>query len=195
MNALTVYCSSSTYLDPDFHAPALEVGRELARRHITLVYGGGSVGLMGEVARACHDGGGRIVGVITQRLYDLERGYDDCDEMIITRTMRERKLEMEHRGEGFIILPGGVGTYEEFFEILTGRYLGEHNKPIGIVNSHGYYNPMIAMIAHGIEHKFIKPAVWELLHVDTDPAKVIDRVINDECNSLNEQRFIPMGKK
>lgn len=196
MDAITVYCSSSTHLDPDFHAPATIIGTELARRGITLVYGGGCVGLMGEIARAARAAGGRTVGIITKRLMSLELGDQRCDELIVVDTMRQRKQLLEQRGDGFLILPGGIGTYEEFFEILVGRQLGEHHKPIGVVNSHGYYNPLIAMIEHGVEHRFIKPALRELFFIDPEPLNVIDWLMSDQSRNvaIDAQRVLPMGK-
>ncbi len=196
MNSLTVYCSSSTRLDPDFHEPAKIVGRELAQRGITLVYGGGGIGLMGELARTIHEHHGKIVGIITHTLNDKERGYVQCDEYMVVDTMQQRKHQMMQRGEAFLILPGGVGTYEEFFEVLAARIVGEHTKPIGIVNSHGYFDPLIDMINHGIEHQFIKAAVLhELLHIDPDPVKVLDALAKAERASLDRERFMPMGRK
>ena len=180
MPAITVYCSSSTVLDPDFHAPAEFVGAELARRGITLVYGGGCVGLMGEIARAARSQGGQVVGIITRKLFDLEKADHDCHELIVVDTMRERKKFLAERGDGFLVLPGGIGTYEEFFEILVGRHLSEHDKPIGIVNSHGYYNPLIAMVEHGVEHRFIQPGMRELFFMDPEP----ESVINHLCESI-----------
>lgn len=176
MPAITVYCSSSTFLDPDFHGPAVELGVELARRDITLVYGGGSVGLMGEIARTCREGGGRVVGIITRKLVALEKADHACDELIVVDSMRERKRLLAERGDAFLVLPGGVGTYEEFFEILVGRHLQEHDKPIGVVNSHGYYNPLIAMLEHGIEHRFIQPSMREKFFIEPDPLTVVDRL-------------------
>ena len=193
MQALTVYCSSSTHLDPEFHEPAAIVGAELARRGISLVYGGGKIGLMGEVAQAIQKGGGRIVGVITQYLLDREQGKEDCDELIIVDSMRERKRLMAEKGDGFLILPGGLGTYEEFFEILTGRVVREHTKPIGIVNVNGYFNPFLDLVAHGIEHRFIKPAVRELFIIDPDPRKVVDQVCSHQGVVIDDDRFLPMG--
>jgi uncharacterized protein (TIGR00730 family) len=194
MPAITVYCSSSTHLDGDFHAPAVLVGTELARRGITLVLGCVCVGLMGEIARACREAGGEVVGVITKRLLDKEVADEDCDELIVVDTMRERKRLLAERGDAFLVLPGGIGTYEEFFEILVGRQLGEHAKPIGIVNSHGYFNPLIAMVEHGIEHKFIKPALRELFHMHPEPLPVIDWLCNGQTNvQIQDDRFLPMG--
>jgi uncharacterized protein (TIGR00730 family) len=176
MPAITVYCSSSIALDPEFHEPAVAVGRDLARRGITLVYGGGSLGLMGEIARACRANGGCVIGVITRKLVQMERADNACDELLVVDTMRERKRLLESKGDALLVLPGGIGTYEEFFEILVGRHLGEHNKPIGVVNSHGYYNPLIAMIEHGIEHRFIHPSMREKFFIDPDAETVVERL-------------------
>lgn len=195
MNAITVYCSSSNFLDPQFHDEAVQIGAELARRSITLVYGGGSVGLMGLLTRSARAGGGRVVGVITRSLIEKELGDPDCDELIVVDTMRQRKQLLAERGDGFIMLPGGIGTYEEFFEILVGRQLQEHDKPIGVVNAHGYFNPLIAMIEHGIEHKFIKPAVHELFAINPDPLTVLDSVINAQPVEIDDERFLPMGRE
>jgi uncharacterized protein (TIGR00730 family) len=176
MPAITVDCSSSTALDPEFHAPAVAIGRELAHRGITLVYGGGSLGLMGEIARACRDNGGCVIGVITRRLVEMERADSGCDQLIVVDTMRERKRLLEGKGDALLVLPGGIGTYEEFFEILVGRHLGEHAKPIGVLNCRGYYNPLIALIEHGIEHRFIHPSMREKFFIDPDPRAVVGRL-------------------
>ncbi len=172
--AITVYCASSTALEPHFAVAARRVGRALAGRGVRLVYGGGGIGLMGEVARATKADGGLVTGVITKQLLELEQGWTGCDELIVVDSMRERKRLLEEHGDAFLILPGGLGTYEEFFEILVGRVLQNHAKPIGVVNDHGYYDPMIAMIEHGIEHRFIRPAVRDLLRIDADPVAVVD---------------------
>lgn len=194
MPAITVYCSSSTHLDADFHAPAVTVGTELARRGITLVFGGGCVGLMGEIARACREAGGEVVGVITKRLLDKEVADQDCDELVVVETMRERKRLLAERGDAFLVLPGGIGTYEEFFEILVGRQLGEHDKPIGIVNSRGYFNPLISMVEHGIDHRFIKPALRALFYIHPEPVPVIDWLCNGGSGvKIDDERLLPMG--
>lgn len=194
MKAVTVYCSSSTYLDPAFHGPAKRLGVELAKRRIALVYGGGGIGLMGELARSAKAAGGTVIGAITRTLYDKEQGYDDCDELIIVNTMQERKRIMMDRGEGFLILPGGVGTYEEFFEVLAGRIVGEHVRPIGVVNTGGYYDPLVELLRHGVEHKFIRPAVLdELLQIGEEPEGVLAGLIEAEQAELDHRKFMPMG--
>jgi len=170
IRAITVYCSSSDYLDPQFFEAADELGTSIARLGLTLVYGGGCVGLMGQVSRSARQAGGTVVGVIPGHLYAREVGDEKCDELIVTETMRQRKQILDERADAFIMLPGGVGTYEEFFEILVGRQLGEHAKPIGVVNAHGYYNPLVSMIEHGIEHRFIRQDIYEhfVVHPDVD---------------------------
>jgi uncharacterized protein (TIGR00730 family) len=148
---------------------------------------------MGETARAAKAAGGRVVGIITKQLLDLEQGWNGCDEMIVVDSMRERKRLLEERGDGFLILPGGLGTYEEFFEILVGRYLQNHAKPIGVVNDHGYYDPMMAMIDHGIEHKFIRPAVKELIAFEADATRALDRLLSRPTSQPSLEACIPMG--
>ncbi len=191
MKFLTVYCSSSSAIDPHFAETARLVGRELASRDVALVYGGGSTGLMGEVATACADAGGRIIGVITKHLSKLEVAFERSDELIVVETMRERKAIMAERGDGFLVLPGGLGTYEEFFEVLVGRVLSEHDKPIGVVNDHGYFDPLVAMIDHGIKERFIRPAIERLLTVDGDPLTVLRRMAEDEGHQLTPADLIP----
>jgi uncharacterized protein (TIGR00730 family) len=174
MKALTVYCASSNDIDDSYRESARLVGEALVERGISLVFGGGRVGLMGEVARTVRAGGGRVVGVITSVLMDMEQGDEECDELIVVDTMRERKKLLVERSDGFIVLPGGIGTYEEFFETLVGRQLGEHNKPIGIVNTFDFYRPLLDLFEHGEETNFIRKGARELFVVDEDAKVVID---------------------
>ncbi|MGI9123461.1 MAG: TIGR00730 family Rossman fold protein, partial [Mycobacterium sp.] len=156
--SVTVYCSSSSAVEPHFADEARSLGRAIAAAGLEFVYGGGSIGLMGQSARSCKAHGGRVVGIITAKLDELEGGWRGCDELQIVEGMQERRARMMDLGVAFDVLPGGLGTYEEFFEVLVGRQLGDHHKPIVIVNQNGYYEPLIAMVDHGIEHKFIRPA-------------------------------------
>ena len=194
MKSITVYCASSTNLAPHFAETARQVGDLLADRGIDLVYGGGSIGLMGEIARAMHARGGHVTGIITRHLLEAEQGWQGCDELLVVDTMRERKRLLVEKGEAFLVLPGGLGTYEEFFETLVGRQLKEHAKPIGIVNDRGYFNPLVAMIEHGIEERFIKPAVNELFTIDPDPETVIRWLETAPPVEIDPQRFLPMGR-
>ena len=141
MKSLAVYCASSTQLVPAFHSAADLVGSGLAARGLSLVYGGGCIGLMGEVANAAAKGGATVTGVITQKLVEHEQANNECDELIVIDTMQERRTIMMERSDGYLVLPGGIGTYEEFFEVLVGRQLGDHTKPIGIVSGHNHSPP------------------------------------------------------
>ena len=192
MKTLAVYCASSTRLEPAFHNAADLVGSGLAARGLSLVYGGGCIGLMGEVAIASAKGGATVTGVITRKLVEHEQANNDCDELIVVDTMQERRTIMMERGDGFLVLPGGIGTYEEFFEVLVGRQLGDHTKPIGIVNVNGYFDPLHDMLEHGIEHQFIRPALRELLFIDSCPDAVLDYMIEHEGEALPPSAILPM---
>ncbi len=178
---ITVYCSSSNDLHADFFAAASRLGTLMAEAGWGLVYGGGSVGLMGEIAGAVRDGDGHVTGIITQRLRDAEQMDDLNDENVVVETMRERKRILEHRGDAFVILPGGLGTLEEFFEILVGHLLGEHHKPIVILNTPDpdrpgahYYDPLLDMFDHMIESRFARPGVRDLFSVVQTADAVIE---------------------
>jgi uncharacterized protein (TIGR00730 family) len=141
---LCVYCASSDNVEDRYFGLARALAAEMGRRGWSLVYGGGSVGLMGELARSLRASGGTVVGIIPQALLDREVGYLDADELIVTTTMRERKRLMDERAEAFVALPGGFGTLEELLEIMTLRQLGYHDKPIVIVNAGGFFDPLLA---------------------------------------------------
>jgi uncharacterized protein (TIGR00730 family) len=159
--AITVYCSSSKSVPRVYFQAAEELGRAIAAERWTLVYGGNAVGCMGALADAARAAGGRVVGVTPQLLVDHGIADHACHELVVTATMRERKALLEQRGDAFVALPGGLGTFEEVFEILVGRTLGYHQKPAVLLNVAGYYDPLLAMIEHGIEHRFIRPVARE----------------------------------
>ena len=180
ISAITVYCSSSPHLHEDYVRQAVTLGRAIAASGRELVYGGGARGLMGEVAKSARGAGGRVTGIITERLRAVELMDPDNHENIVVQTMRERKQILEARGEAFAILPGGVGTLEEFFEILVGRLLGEHDKPIVIVNAPDpadpgarYYDPLLRMFEHMIGSRFVNPGVRDLYEVCEDASEVV----------------------
>ena len=191
MNSITVYCSASEGLDKGFNHAAEEVGRLLAEHGIELVYGGGAVGLMGVIAKACKAAGGKVTGIITEHLLKSEQGWDGCDELIIVDSMRQRKRQLVELAEGFMVLPGGLGTYEEFFETLVGRLLEEHQKPIGILNARGHFDPMMAMLQDGIDKRFITEPTMELVHVDDDAASLLKRLIESTPVEIDPDRFYP----
>lgn len=157
VHAVTVYCSSSSDIRPAYFDAGRELGGAIARAGWTLVYGGNRIGLMAAVADAARAAGGKVVGITPQLLVDQGIGDDLCDELIVTPGMRERKALLEQRGDAFIALPGGLGTFEEVLEILVGRMLGYHDKPIVLLNTSDYFGPILTAIEHGIAEKFIRP--------------------------------------
>ena len=166
--AVTVYCSSSSHIPRVYFDAAEAIGRAIALEGWTLVYGGNACGSMKALADGARAANGKVIGVTPQSLVDKGLSDDLCDELLITVGMRDRKAIMENRGDAFIALPGGLGTFEEIFEIIVGRQLGYHSKPIVILNIAGYYDPLLAMLTHGVEHCFIKPSSMELFEVTSD---------------------------
>ncbi len=160
-----VYCSSSDAIDRRFFDVARELGTALGKRGDTLVYGGGSVGLMGEVARSCHEHGGKVLGVIPESLKTEEIAYHQADELIVTETMSERKTIMFTKGEAFIILPGGFGTLEELAEVIVLKILKYQDRPIVILNCLGFYDPLITLFDHFIKENFAKPKHRKLYRI------------------------------
>ena len=173
---LCVYCASSDRLDPKYYSAAAELGREMVLRGWGLVYGGGKTGMMGAVARAVKQSGGRVVGVIPEFMKARELAYDDADELLTVITMRERKLMMETRADAFIALPGGWGTLEEIMEILTLRQLDVVKKPCVFLNQDGFYDPLLQLFERMLAEKFFKPSNLELFRVAATPAEVFDQI-------------------
>lgn len=173
IHSVTIYCSSSRELSPVYYDAGRQLGAALAENGWRLVYGGNRIGLMGIVADAVREAGGKVTGISPRSMVEAGIGDDACDEMIVTETMRERKGLLEERGDAFVALPGGLGTFEEFFEILVGRLLGFHDKPIVLLNIAGYYEPLLAMIEHGVEQRFIKPQAYESYFVAKDVSAAI----------------------
>lgn len=169
-----VYGASSSQIDESYLTAGEELGRAIARKGWGMVFGGGALGLMGAAARGMTAGGGTIIGVVPTFLNVDGILYEQCKEMIYTSTMRERKQRMEELSDAFIITPGGIGTLDEFFEILTLRQLGRHGKPIGILNTNGYYDSMLAMLRHCAEESFLRSSVVEELAVSDVPEELLD---------------------
>ena len=165
MTGLTVcvFCSSSLTIDEGYVRLAADVGTELARRGHALVSGGGSISCMGAVARAARAGGAHTAGVIPQALVDLEVGDDDADELIVTPDMNTRKTEMERRADAFIVLPGGLGTMEELFEVWSGRNLGLHDKPIAILDPTGLYASLKELGNRLYEERFVRAKAFDAI--------------------------------
>ena len=157
MKRICVFCGSSSGSRPEYRTAAEEMGAELVRRNIGLVYGGTSVGLMGVLADAVLKAGGEAEGVIPERLMKREVGHKGLTKLHVVRSMHERKALMADLSDGFVAMPGGYGTLEEFCEIVTWAQLGLHAKPCGILNVLGYYSPLLAMFDHAVQERFLKP--------------------------------------
>ncbi|MDA0214146.1 MAG: TIGR00730 family Rossman fold protein [Planctomycetota bacterium] len=173
---ITVYCASARGINPEFLAAARMFGEALGESGMNLVYGGGGIGLMGEVARSAQKSGAHVTGIITDQFLHLEQGWTGCDEMIVVDSMRERKRQLEERGPGFAILAGGLGTWEEFFETFVGRVIGRHSKPIGLLNTNGFADPLWELVSHGVDHGFVRSAARELMWMESDPHTLAKRL-------------------
>jgi uncharacterized protein (TIGR00730 family) len=169
-----VFCGSATGRGPEYASAAAELGRQLAERGIGLVYGGASVGMMGIVADATLAAGGEVIGVIPTDLVDRELAHQGLTELRVVATMHERKALMAELSDGFLALPGGVGTLEELFEVWTWAKLGLHSKPIGLVDTGGFYQPLLRMIDHMAAEGFLKIDYPKLIQVSGDPVALLD---------------------
>jgi uncharacterized protein (TIGR00730 family) len=174
MKRICVFCGSSTGSRAIYHDAAHSLGRALHKRGIGLVYGGGNVGLMGVVADAVMESGGNVVGIIPEALVKRELAHRTVTELIVVRSMHERKAKMAELSDAFIALPGGYGTFEEFCEIITWAQLGMHRKPCAILNVEGYYDPLLALFDRGVDEGFIYPANRRLVIQETDPGRLLD---------------------
>ncbi len=168
MKRLAVYCGSATPADPVYINSAQMVGRELAARGIAIVYGGGRLGLMGAVADACLEAGGEVIGVIPEALVGSEVAHRGCTELHIVPGMHERKRMFTDLSDGFITIPGGVGTMDELWEAISWAQLGYHSKPVGVLNVAGFYDQLVAFNAHMIEVGFIREAHAGIMIVENE---------------------------
>jgi uncharacterized protein (TIGR00730 family) len=173
---LCVFCGSSHGATAVYADAAKQAGAELARRGIALVYGGGNVGLMGALADAAVAAHGQVIGVIPEALMAKEVGHRGLTDLRVVKTMHERKALMAELSDGFVALPGGFGTFEEFFEILTWAQLGLHSKPCGLLNVNGFYDPLLSLVDRAIEECFIKPKQRDLIVVESEFGALLDRM-------------------
>jgi uncharacterized protein (TIGR00730 family) len=176
LRRVCVFCGASAGSNPAYLEIANNVGRLLATRGIELVYGGGNVGLMGALASASLSAGGRVIGVIPQMLVDREAAHTGLSELRIVNSMHERKFLMADLSDAFLTLPGGFGTWEEFFEILTWSQLGIQRKPCAVLNVNGYYDALLAMAERAVADGFVRVEHRALLLSDTDPGRILDRL-------------------
>jgi uncharacterized protein (TIGR00730 family) len=173
MKAVCVYCGSAIGARPVYAEAAKAFGRALVEADLALVYGGGSVGLMGTIADEVLGLGGRAIGVIPELLMSKEVGHAGLTELHVVADMHERKKKMADLSDAFVSMPGGVGTFEELFEVYTWAQLGYHQKPVALLNVEGYYDPLIAMLRHTVEEGFMRAPFLDMLQVASDPAEMI----------------------
>jgi uncharacterized protein (TIGR00730 family) len=172
-----VFCGSSTGRDPAFASASRALAVELAARGIDVVYGGGNVGLMGIVADAALAAGGRVIGVIPHALVTRELAHEGLTDLHVVDSMHERKALMAQLADGFIALPGGFGTLEEFCEAVTWTQLGVHAKVCGLLNVAGFYDGLLSFLEHAMQQEFLRPTHRDIVVSDPDPARLVERVI------------------
>jgi uncharacterized protein (TIGR00730 family) len=186
---LCVYCSSSNAVAPAYFAVAEEMGALMAQRQITLIYGGGNIGLMGAIARSTHAHGGRVVGVIPHFMRKREVAYEAADELIVTKDMRERKAIMESRADAFVAMPGGFGTLEEVLEILTLKQLRTHHKPVVLLNTEGFFDHLLQMFEKLYEERFTKADYRHFYHVAARPSDVFTHLDGYQPPPMGEHKW------
>jgi uncharacterized protein (TIGR00730 family) len=176
MKSVCIYCGSSPGSRPVYADAARALGRALAEADLTLVYGGGRVGLMGVVADAVLAAGGRAIGVIPKLLVDKEVGHTGLTALHVVPDMHHRKKMMADLSDAFVAMPGGAGTLEEFFEVYTWAQLGYHRKPVALYNIEGFYDPLIALLRHTVDEGFMQRTYFDTLCIDTAPAPLIEQL-------------------
>ncbi len=184
--SVCVYLGSRPGENPAFAQSAIDVGRWIGEHGGQLVYGGGRSGLMGTVAEATRKAGGRVVGVIPKALVDKELANTHCDELHVVNNMHERKAMMAERSDAFIALPGGIGTFEELFEIWTWRQLGYHDKPIGLLNVDSYYDGMLAFLNTSVQSGFMGEWQMDLIATDTNYDALLRKLVEQAGNNMSQ---------
>ncbi len=186
LDKICVFCGSYSGGHPEYAVAAEHIGVGLAQRGVTLVYGGGKVGLMGTVAKAAMSAGGKVIGVMPQALVDKELAYTEATELHVVQSMHERKALMAELSDAFITLPGGFGTMDELFEIITWAQLGFHRKPVCLLNVRGYFDPLLALVDHMVQEAFIKPEHSSVFLVGTQPAELLEKLAQYEAPLLDK---------
>ena len=178
LKCVCVYCGSADHLKPEYLEAAYRMGQFLARAGIRIVYGAGKTGLMGKLADGALEAGGEVIGVVPKNLYTPVLIHSSLTFLEVVDGIQIRKARMSELAEGFIALPGGYGTFDELFEIMTWAQIGLHSKPIGILNVSNYFDPLIKLVANAWQEGFIYPGHEKLLLVDTDPRQLIEKMEN-----------------
>ncbi|MFL5243070.1 MAG: TIGR00730 family Rossman fold protein [Gemmataceae bacterium] len=191
MRRLCVFCGSQAGKQPLYAQKARDFGSLLAQRGISLIYGAGNIGLMGVLADAVLQAKGEVIGVIPKSLVDREVAHAGLTELHIVNTMHERKALMADRADGFAALPGGYGTADEFFEILTWAQLGLHAKPIGLLNIAGYFDSLLEWLNHMIREGFLKPKHYRLLQIANQGEQLLDMLANYQAEQIEDKWIEP----
>ena len=177
--SICVYCGSRPGTEPAFADAARQVGLWIAQNNGQLVYGGGHNGLMGMMADACLQAGGRVVGVIPKALVEKEWAHTGCSELHVVENMHERKRLMAERADAFLAMPGGIGTFEEFFEVWTWRQLGYHDKPVGLLNIKGYYDNLLAFLSTSVQQGFMNAEQMQLIRSGTNTELLLKSLVTE----------------
>ena len=177
--SICVYCGSRPGTEPAFADAARQVGLWIAQNKGQLVYGGGHNGLMGMMADACLQAGGRVVGVIPKALVEKEWAHSGCSELHVVENMHERKSLMAERADAFLAMPGGIGTFEEFFEVWTWRQLGYHDKPVGLLNIKGYYDNLLAFLSTSVQQGFMNAEQMQLIRSGTNTELLLKSLVTE----------------
>jgi uncharacterized protein (TIGR00730 family) len=186
MKAVCVFCGSNPGVLPEYRAAAEMLARQIVEAGCTLVYGGGRVGLMGVIGDAAMAAGGRVIGVTPRRLVEKEVAHAGLTELHVVESMHERKAMMAGLSDAFIALPGGLGTFEEFFEVLTWSQLGYHAKPCGLLNVAGYYDQLLGFLDHCVAQGFVHPKHRGMVLTDDEPARLIDQLETFNMPQVNK---------
>ena len=189
MKSICVFCASSNAVDKVYHQVATDLGQRIGLLGLDLIFGGGGIGLMGDVARGVHDKGGRVVGVIPEFFLNNEQPieYAKADELIVTKDMRSRKAIMDERSDAFIVLPGGIGTLEEATEIISMKQLGLTEKPIVFINTNKFYDAFILNLNRMVELKFAKQSTLDLINVLPDPLSALEFITAYQPQKMNSK--------
>lgn len=186
MKRICVYCGSSPGESPEYMEAARILGRELVKRDITLVYGGAHVGIMGEIADTVLAAGGEVIGIMPKALADKEIAHNGLTELRVVGSMHERKAMMADLSDGFIALPGGMGTLEEIFEVLTWSQLGYHRKPCSLLNIKGYYDSLTQFLDHTVEEGFVKSVHRGMILIEDNTEKLLDLMAEYESPKVDK---------
>lgn len=190
MKRICVFCGSSSGSRPEYVQAAKNLAHALVDRNIGLVYGGASVGMMGELARTALAANGEVIGVIPASLAEREVAFEDLPDLRIVNSMHERKTVMADLAAAFIALPGGLGTMEEFFEILTWAQLGIHTKPCGLLNACGYFDNLIRFLDKAVEENFMMPAHRSMILIDDNPENLVDLCESYQAPKVDKARWV-----